>query len=81
MVTGAAGFIGYHFCKSLVKNIKFTAIDIVEINQKLKNNINVNYIKKSIMDYKFLKEIISKHDVIFHFAGIAEPGRYLEKTH
>ena len=79
LVTGAAGFIGYHFCKSLVKkNIKFTAIDIVEINKKLKNNRNVNYIKKSIMDYKFLKKVISKHDVIFHFAGIAEPGRYLK---
>lgn len=78
LITGATGFLGYHMCKSLIeKNIKFTAVDIKPMHKSILKNKKVTYFKKSIMNNKFLKKIVSNHDIIFHFAGIAEPDRYL----
>ena len=78
LITGANGFIGYHLCKSLIKkNIKFTAVDVKPMHKSiLKSKLVTNY-KKSIMNDNFLKKIINNHNLIFHFAGIAEPKRYL----
>ena len=39
VVTGAAGFIGFHLCKNLLKNKKITVLGIDSIN---------NYYSKSI---------------------------------
>ena len=40
LVTGCAGFIGFHLCKNLVKNIKIVGIDNI-------NNYYSPIIKKS----------------------------------
>ncbi len=78
LITGATGFLGYHLSMSLIKkNIKFTAVDIKSAPKSISKSKNVTYLKRSIMDDKFLKKIIKNHDLIFHFAGIAEPERYL----
>lgn len=78
LITGATGFLGYHLCASLIqKGIKFTAVDIKPMQKSILKSNKVTYYKKSIMDDKFLKKIIKNHDLIFHFAGIAEPDRYL----
>ena len=39
IVTGAAGFIGFHLCKNLLKNKKITVIGIDNINSYYSKSI------------------------------------------
>ena len=87
LVTGAAGFIGFHLCKSLIeKKIKVVGIDNLSSyystnlkKQRLKE-INNNKCSKhflfkkiDIKKYYDLKRLFSKHkfDVIIHLAAQA----------
>ena len=85
LVTGAAGFIGFHFCNKILKNTKFKVYGVDNFDPyysvKLKKK-RVEQLKKSnnFLFYKFdLKEnkvfnILKKKKFkfIFHFA--AQPG-------
>jgi UDP-glucuronate 4-epimerase len=50
IVTGAAGFIGFHLCKNLLKNKKITVMGIDSINsyysRSLKKKKNPSFKKK-----------------------------------
>jgi UDP-glucuronate 4-epimerase len=84
LITGSAGFIGYHFAKYfLKKNIKVIGIDnlnnyystklkIIRLSI-LKKNKNFIFYKKDVIDYKSLKKIFSNHNItlIYHFAAQA----------
>lgn len=79
LVTGAAGFIGTHWCKKLIlEGHKVDAIDIKENKNPIISK-NYRYFKKSIFDFKLLNQLIKKNDYICHFAGIAEPKQYLNR--
>jgi len=94
LVTGCAGFIGYHVCEQLLINKKNKVIGIDNVNNyydiKLKKNrlqnlkkkfSNFNFFKKDISDKKNLHNIFRKNkfDYVVHLA--AQAGvRYAEKN-
>ena len=84
LITGAAGFIGFHFAKYLLeKNITVLGIDNLNnyYSSKLKNirlsilkkNKNFIFYKKDITEYKKIKKIFIDHNIttIYHFAAQA----------
>ena len=77
-VTGAMGFLGGYWCKRLLKEgFIVYGLDIKSNNIKHKN---FTYFKKSVFNYKLIERLIKKSDIICHFAGIAEPTKYLTNT-
>ena len=77
-VTGAMGFVGGYWCKRLLKEgFIVYGLDIKSNNIKHKN---FTYFKKSVFNYKLVERLIKKSDIICHFAGIAEPTKYLTNT-
>ena len=80
LVTGAAGLIGESWCKKLLKKgHKVYAIDINTIDKKIKNK-NLIFYKDTVYNFSLLEKLIKKVDIVCHFAGIAEPLKYLTKT-
>lgn len=84
LITGAAGFIGFHFAKYLLeKNITVIGIDNLNnyYSSKLKNirlsilkkNKNFIFYKKDITEHKKIKKIFIDHNIltIYHFAAQA----------
>jgi len=84
LITGAAGFIGFHFAKYfLEKNITVIGIDNLNnyYSSRLKNirlsilkkNKNFIFYKKDITEYKKIKKIFIDHNIttIYHFAAQA----------
>ena len=85
IVTGAAGFIGFHLCKNLLKNKKITVIGIDNVNSYYSKSIKKkrilllkkkNFIFKKIdlINKKKLDLVIKKFnpETIYHLAG--QPG-------
>jgi UDP-glucuronate 4-epimerase len=86
LVTGAAGFIGYHLSDALCKNKKSIILGIDSFNNyyslklkklrinKLKKNSNFYFSRINLTNKKNLKKVISKFkpDFIYHLAG--QPG-------
>ena len=85
LVTGSAGFIGYHFCEKVLKNSNYSIYGIDNLNsyysvdlkkdriQRLKKYKNFHFKKIDISDFKALKSFYLKNkiDVIFNFAAQA----------
>ena len=95
LVTGSAGFIGFHTClKLLNENKKVLGIDnfddYYDVNLKkkrisiLKNKKNFKFIKADIIDSKKIKIIFSNHNIknVIHLAaqaGVRYSIKYPEK--
>ena len=85
LVTGAAGFIGFHFCKKILDKTKYEVFGIDNLNNyysvklkkdriKILNKSKKFYFEKiDISDYQKLKKFFfeKKIDVIFNFAAQA----------
>jgi UDP-glucuronate 4-epimerase len=84
LVTGAAGFIGYHLCSSLLaENYEIAGVDILndyydpalkEARLKLlENETNFRFYKSDVADYARMNEIFetSKPEVVIHLAAQA----------
>lgn len=84
LVTGSAGFIGFHLCKKLLKNNKDKICGIDNLNSyydknlkisRLKNLRNINFIfrKIDITNYNSLKKLFKKKkfDIVYHLAAQA----------
>lgn len=83
LVTGSAGFIGYHLCKDLLKDKRNKIYGIDNLNsyydiklkiKRLKNLKCDNFFfkKKDITNYLFLKELFkNKFDIVYHLAAQA----------
>ena len=85
LVTGAAGFIGFHLCKELIKQ-DYTVVGLDNINDYYDTNLkisrlkqiedfnNFKFVKLNIAERESLSEIFSgeQFDVVVHLA--AQPG-------
>ncbi|PKL15292.1 MAG: capsular biosynthesis protein CpsI [Spirochaetae bacterium HGW-Spirochaetae-5] len=85
LVTGAAGFIGFHLCKELIKQ-DYTVVGLDNINDYYDTNLKVSrlkqiedfhnfkFVKLNIAERESLSEIFSgeQFDVVVHLA--AQPG-------
>jgi UDP-glucuronate 4-epimerase len=84
LITGCAGFIGFHLAKKLLKNKKIIGIDSlnnyysVKLKKKrlniLKKNKNFKFLKVDLKDFSKLSQKIKKYkiDKVIHLA--AQPG-------
>lgn len=83
LVTGGAGFIGYHLCKTLIKKgfsvsmldnfSDYYSIKIKQKNSEELENLGVKIIKETILNKKILLKILADdYNSVFHLA--AQPG-------
>ncbi len=85
LITGSAGFIGFHLCKDLIKNKNLSLVGIDNVNNyydvKLKKE-RINILKKLGTNFKFIKIDLNsrkikelffkeKFDVVIHLAAQA----------
>ncbi len=77
LITGGAGFIGYHLAKLLLEN-GFT-VDLTDILDENKFDIdlvkllkikNCNYIKSNLLEENLIKNLSNNYDLIIHLAAI-----------
>jgi UDP-glucose 4-epimerase len=77
-VTGAMGFIGEHWCIKLLKEGHIVCgLDLKKKNSIFNKYKNFKYYKDSVFNYQLIKKLVSKNEVICHFAGIANPKDYI----
>jgi dTDP-glucose 4,6-dehydratase len=78
LVTGGYGFIGSNFIlKLLEKHQEYKIMNVdAELNgsnpknlSKIENNKNYEFVKGNITDYKLMKKLISKCDIVVNFAA------------
>jgi UDP-glucuronate 4-epimerase len=84
LVTGAAGFIGFHLTKELLKKYKVIGIDnlnnyySVKLKKnrlsELRKNKNFIFYKKNITNYSDLKKIFIKHKITRIYNMAAQAG-------
>jgi UDP-glucuronate 4-epimerase len=89
LVTGAAGFIGFHLCEHLKKEYSVIGIDSLPIERKdvnMRSKLNSNILKASIQS-DFWDVLPAKPNVVIHLAantGISEsninPFLYFENN-
>lgn len=82
LITGGAGFLGSYLCEFFVsKGHMVTAIDMSngEKIQHLMKYKNFKFVQGSVLDDSSLEREIRRCDVLFHFAAIADPKRYVEE--
>lgn len=82
LITGGAGFLGSYLCEQLVgKGNKVTALDMADGSkvEHLMNEKNFQFIQGSVLDKDLMGREIKKADVVFHFAAIADPKRYVQE--
>lgn len=69
LITGSSGFIGSCLINNLPDNFVVYALD----KKKKKFNRKINFIHGTILSKKnYLKKILNKIDIIFHFAAISD---------
>ena len=82
LVTGGAGFLGSYICESLLKMEKSVIALDVSDGSKIEHLIgkkNFQFIQGSILDNDLMEREVSKADIVFHFAAIANPKRYIQE--
>lgn len=77
MVTGAAGFLGSHVADALSDaGHDVTALDIKDSPYLRKDQ---HMVRGDILDQALLDRIVPGHDVVYHFAGIADVDECSER--
>ena len=82
LVTGGAGFIGSYMCEELLKKKKSViALDMADGSkvEHLIDKKNFQFIQGSILDKDLMEREVSKADMVFHFAAVANPKRYVQE--
>ena len=77
LITGGAGFIGFHLAKLLLeKEFIVDLTDILDENKfdidlaKLLKKKNCNYIKSNLLEENQIKNLFNNYDLIIHLAAI-----------
>ncbi len=84
LVTGGAGFIGSHLVEELLKEEREVVVVDDLSTGKLENlpeSENLTFIKGSITDREFLKNLFNSYrfDTVFHLAAVASVFKSVEK--
>ena len=77
LITGGAGFIGFHLAKLLIgKGFTVDLTDIldekkfdIDLNELLKKK-NCNYIKSNLLEVNQIENLLNNYDIIVHLAAI-----------
>ena len=82
VVLGAAGFIGSHLCDALLAS-NYSVIAVDDFSSGRMNNIE-HLLSRN--DFNFIEQdicnpisIIGEVDLVFNFASLASPPRYLKQ--
>lgn len=70
LVTGGSGFLGLKIAEAL--HLKGYSVSILDKNLPKHRNEKFNYIQADILDKDKITNIISKTDIVYHMAGIAD---------
>lgn len=80
LITGGAGFLGSHLCDKLIAEGKYViAVDMSrgEKVEHLMGHDRFRFIQGSVLDRELMTRVIDECDIVFHFAAIADPKRYV----
>lgn len=80
LITGGAGFLGSHLSEVLLKHgHRVTVLDTAQpkkVEHLLKHS-RFRYVEGSIQDMPLMERLLSRCDLLFHLAAIADPKRYV----
>ncbi|MHA1428139.1 MAG: GDP-mannose 4,6-dehydratase [Candidatus Helarchaeota archaeon] len=81
LVTGGAGFIGFHLCQRLIESHDVMILDnfnsyydvsLKEFNARELKNLGVVIVRENILNFNKIQDIMNKIDIVIHLA--AQPG-------
>ena len=81
LVTGSSGFMGAHLCEELLsRGHEVTGVDDLSGGslrnmETLVNKRKFKFIRGDLRDSKFVDNVVSGHEVIFHLAAYAAEGQ------
>ncbi len=70
LVTGGSGFLGSHVADALSE--AGHAVTVLDIHNSPYLRRDQKMVKGDIMDQKLIDQTVSEHDIVYHFAGIAD---------
>ena len=77
VITGGLGYIGTELCKLYSGESRFKDITVVDnrfVSERVTQlrNWGINFRQGHILDKKFMKEVLSGADIVYHLAGITD---------
>lgn len=85
LVTGGAGFIGSNLCERLIRDHFVTAVDNLsagryEYVKHLRGKREFSFLRRDILDRRFLEKAVRGKDAVFHLAASADIRRSPKNT-
>jgi len=77
LVTGGSGFLGSHVADELTK--KGYKVIIFDLKKSKWINLNQKMIVGNLLNYNHVNKVLKKVDYVFHFAGLSDLNKALNK--